>query len=311
MKKYILTLISILVIILIPGKVLAVELTDENLESALEGLVNYKIEDNGELVDANFIDSYSLDKDNKKMTIVVKGDTYVMDYTLGENPSNINYITTSTTYDDYSAKSDSSMWMLPYMLVAKNQGIKYEDSFVYAILAVFKLYNDSNFNITDSSAIIVDDDANIEGFTETVVRKSEYGQYMVDYIKSTYGSTETIFHDNGTELFNTFKVDVYATNQTATSVTINYKLYIDTTKDFSQMNGQYEKLDTSLSQLEETFQSETKPTVLTQNGGQEIKVPDTANNIPKIIIITGLFITTIGAILLLKYLNTKTIKVEE
>ena len=314
MKKYILSLISILVIILIPCKVLAVELTDENLESSLSGLINYKVTDSdGDQEDIGILESYSLNTDDKKLTLTSDGETYIMDYTLGETPT-FTYsrdITKSITYDEYSDQNDSFIWMIPYVVVAKTQGVNYEDALIYDYKLLLNILEENIVSLMDDSVIIVDDDVDISEYSGTVVRESEYGTYIVDYIKNTYGSTQTLFQDNGIDLFDTFKVEVYATNPTDNSVTINYKLTIDTTKDFSQMNGLFEQLDLELSDVDKALQSEAKPTVLTQKGGQEIKVPNTAVNYPKIIIIVGLLITTIGALFLLKYLNTKTLKVEE
>lgn len=314
MKKYILSLISLLVIILIPCKVLAVELTDENLSSSLEGMLHYKVvNDNGELEDAGFLDSYTLNTDDKKVTLVSDGDTYIMDYTLGENPT-FTYsrdITSSLTYDEYINQNDGLMWMLPYMLVAKAQGVKYEDALMYNYGMIMDLLGNSNMNFMNDSVTIIEDNEDPSNYSGNVVRKSEYGQYIVDFIKNRYTTIQTVFQDNGTDFYDTFKVEAYATNPQDHSVTINYKLTMDTTKDYSQMNGLYDKLKVDISDVDKTIDNVDKPTVVNPVASQEIPVPDTANYFPKIIIITGLLITFLGALCLIKYLNTKTIKVEE
>ena len=109
-------------------------------------------------------------------------------------------------------------------------------------------------------------------------------------------------------MIDSMKLTAYTSNSTADSTTLNYKVVFDTTKDYSKLNGLYNNLDSTFSELadeiENSLNNTNVATTLKQvKAGQEVKVPDTAMNYPRLIIILGLFIILIGSTVFIKSLR--------
>ena len=316
MKKILFSILSILVLILIPNKVFAVEITEENLASSLEAIKNYTYTDKDGTSNLGLITSYTLDTTNKKLTIVSEGHEYVFDYTLGENPT-FTYskqYNSSITYDEYSKSDDSTIWMIPHIVALNTQGVDPLDAIAYELSVLTNALEHLDQYSSFPVITVVADGFEVETDGEhPVVTESEFGSFIINYLKENFNTEKTTFHDNASELLNSFNVTLLATDTTANSVTLKYKLTIDTTKNYASLAGLADKLNVTLEEFEKTVNNINNPTKLnqTKNGSQEIPVPDTANYFPKIIIVIGLLITCIGGLFLLKYLNTKTIKVED
>ena len=313
MKKILLNILIVMAIVLIPSKVFAVELTDDNLRTSLEEMKNYQItNDKGQQENAKLLDSFTLDTTNKQLTLVIESNPYVFNYTLGANPT-FTYseeYTSSLTYDQYKEKVDNVLWMFPYISVLHTQGVDIEDATAYEINILMNILENATNTSLSPSFIIAEEGVEITSSDVDVVRESEFGQYIVNYMKEHYQNETITFNDNLNDFLNSFSVTMKATNSTDSSVTINYKLTIDTTKDFTKLAGLFDKLDASFSDFEETVDKTNKITQLNPTtSSQEIPVPDTALNYPKIIIVVGIIVILMGTVILIKYLKTN--KIEE
>ncbi len=307
MKNKMIYLIALLVLILIPSRVFAVEVTEENLRSAFEGMKNYQYTEDGETNNSGIIDSYTMDTENKVITITFNDQEYRINYTLGANPT-FTYsenITSSITYDEYKKSNATSVWLFPYMAVAKIQGVDYKDTLAYEIEVLLSslenAFKDAFFVVDDNQDVTVESDI-------PTVKESEFGPYFVNYIKELYASETTLFQDNKEDMLDSVKLTVFTTNSTSDSVTLNYKTVIDTTKDYSKLNGLFDKLESTFSELEDELENginktNTGTTLKQVKAGQEVPVPDTAMNYPRLIIILGLFIILIGSTVFIKSLR--------
>ena len=307
MKNKMIYLIALLVLMLIPSRVFAVEVTEENLKSAFDGMIDYEITQDGKTEKVNIIDSYTMDTTNKKLTVVVEGDTYTFNYTLGDTPE-FTYsreLTSTMTYDEYKEDNSAAAWLIPYMAVAKVQGASYEDTMAYSMSILLA----SLTNFQNASFAVIPDDASYTVDTDIpTVKESEFGPFYVNHIKELYASETTLFQDNQDDMLDSVKLILYTSNSTADSTTLNYKAVIDTTKDYSKLNGLYNNLDTTMSELadkiENSLNNTNVDTTLKQvKTGQEVEVPDTAMNYPKLIIYIGLFIILLGTTVFIKSLR--------
>ena len=311
MKKILFSLLSILVIMLLPCKAFAVELTDDNLRTALEKVKNYTYKTStGETKKAELIDSYTLDTTNKKLTIENDNKQITYDYTLGANPTftNTKTFTNSLTLDLYNSEDDSSLWMLPHIVVLNAQGVNVIDAAAYEMSFLMKLLNNQGEIIIPYAEIINDTQLEVSSQNGiATINKSEFGQYIVNYFKDNFVNEKTIYQDNLTDLLNSFKVTIKAINATSNSVDLNYKITIDTTINYSSLNGMAKEMGVDIVDYEETIEQTNKPTKINPitTTSQEIPVPDTVINYPKIIIVVGLLITILGSVFLLKYLKTE------
>ena len=308
MKNKMIYLIALLVLILIPSRVFAVEVTEENLKSAFDGMIDYEITQDGKTENVNIIDSYTMDTTNKKLTVVVEGETYTLNYTLGDNPT-FTYskeLTSTMTYDDYKEDNSAAAWLIPYLAVAKVQGANYEDTMAYSMAIL--LASLTNFQ-NASFAVIPDDESYTVDTDIPTVKESEFGAFYVNHIKELYASETTLFQDNEDDMIDSMKLTAYTSNSTADSTTLNYKVVFDTTKDYSKLNGLFSTLDSTLSELEDELENSmnntnnTGTTLKQVKAGQEVPVPDTAMNYPRLIIILGLFIILIGSTVFIKSLK--------
>ena len=175
-----------------------------------------------------------------------EGNKYILNYAIQDNGdvlvSSTNTIDNNTTYDEYKKISDNSLIpLIVYPIVAGAKGISYHDSSAYILDIVSdRLLEQLNevFNGTASPSsykVVEDDEEPNASDGVTVIKKSEFNSYAIEFAKSMIGTERTSFGDS--DKLDTFTSTTIPDVSDNTKYVITHELLIKSSKDFSALEG--------------------------------------------------------------------------
>lgn len=208
-----------------------VEVTEEKLKKSLK-----EIEKIGENED------YKFDVINNKIKVTTDEGSFYIDYDLEKEPTFLTKISVreGMSYQEFKKETENVLNpFFGYIAVTNIQGTTIEDAATYMAMQII---NSALPGITSSSSyVIVDDTALSEGVTinkdpsnTKTIYVSEFGDRVMEYVNSVYGSKQTIEDKDGA---NTFTLTIERTNITDTSCDIVSKLTVNLNGDFSKIKG--------------------------------------------------------------------------
>lgn len=282
MKKLRNIFIILFIIIFIMGNTIsraATKITKKDLETAVDNFLKLSEEDKTNNEGINPV-GFEITDD----TITIKWEEnnvpkeYSMKYDLTDKPKFISEAKFSNgmSYDEYEEKNSIlTLPMFGYMLLANIKGVEYIDSAMYILMNMMSSafsgdMSQSNYYIYDDTNTST---ASIEG--KTAIKKSEFGNYVMDYINDAYknGSDFKDEDEINSFVWNTEKKDV-----TTDSCTIVSTLTVDTDAKFSGLKGYSDKFANSLKQ--ENNKNNDESSKETKNNVKAVK--DTKANIKSI-----------------------------
>jgi LPXTG-motif cell wall-anchored protein len=215
----------------------SVKVTDENLKTAFEGFVASSANE----------DNYKISVSNNVITITSNDETYTINYDLTNNPT-FTYkvpISNGMSYDNFKdATNNLSITMLGYLAVANIQGISYDDSSAYFAMCLL-MYAFSNLSSSNSKYMIVSDGTTVENSDYTVIYESEFGNHVMEYVNSIYGTKQSFTDGEDVDGINSFTWTTEETDVTETSCNLQSTLTVNLDADFSKLNGYSNKMSDS------------------------------------------------------------------
>lgn len=207
----------------------SVAVTNENLKTAFEKFVS---SDNNDK-------HYKISMENKVITITSDDGNYTLNYDLTNQPTFSYEVTVKQgmSYTEFQETTGNlSVPMLGYLAVANIQGVEYEDSVAYFAMnllqSAFSGLSSANAN---SSYMIVSDGVTVESTgNQKVIKESEFGNYVMEYVNSIYGEKASYKDSEG---FNTFEWTTERKDITNTSCKLVSTITVNLDSDFSQMKG--------------------------------------------------------------------------
>lgn len=203
-----------------------VPVTEENLEMALQKFVESGSDEN----------HYKISVANNVISISSDDGDYAISYELTSNPT-FSYtvdVKQGMSYEVFKKEiSNLSAPMLGYMAVANTQGVANEDALTYFSLNLFTsaLSGTSSLDLSDSY-MIVSDDVIVEGDTEKVIKESEFGNRVMEYVKATYGEKKVL---TDAESINSFEYITELKDVTDTSCKLVTTLTVNMDADFLKL----------------------------------------------------------------------------
>ena len=246
---------------------------------------------------------------NDKIFIDAKdGSKAELNYAIQDNGDVLFYSTStidsSTTYEQYQARSSDSMNLLAgYPIVAAVKGIDYNDSTAYISGIMLEMLfaglgNAMSGNGDTPQYVIVEDDVEYTG-EGTVIKKSEFGAHAVEYAKAMGGTEETVYTD--ADKLNTFSLTITPDVSDNTKYVMTSKLLVKSSQDFSGLNGSANKLIANSTGKNSLDPAEAGPANETAGDGEPTAYNPKTGALISIIPITLLF--ALGILLLLKSKN--------
>jgi len=224
-------ILSLLIIFIMINTVsYGVEVTDESLKQAIEAF---------EQSDMNE-ESSSIEVSNNVITVTTGGEEYKLNYDLTGKPTFTYEVSISQgmSYDDFKEKTDAlSGPMIGYIAVANIQGVELKDATTY--LAMNMLGNAFQQMGSSGNKYTIYDDRNVDGNVqvqqgENVIKASEFGEHVMEYVNSLYSEPTTM---NDAEGINSFEWTYEQKDVTETSCKIVSTLSVDLSADFTKLKG--------------------------------------------------------------------------
>ena len=122
--------------------------------------------------------------------------------------------------------------MIGYIAVTNVQGVEVEDAFTYIGMKLLEMAF-SNTDSNDSYIIVSDNVTSVEG-NKKVIKQSEFGDHVMEYINASYKEKSTFNDVNG---FNTYEWNIEKKDSTETSCKIVSTMTIKLDSDFSKLKG--------------------------------------------------------------------------
>lgn len=234
-QKYIFIFLIVFIIVSISLTNFAayVPVTEESLNSALQGFVSSG---------AN-TENYQISMSDGKINISVDGKSYILNYDLTNNPQfTISFpIQQGMNYNEYEDQLGNVVLpMIGYIGVANIQGVNYEDAYSY--FGMCALMNTMS-NMNSSKYVIVSDGADFNDKDKIVIYESDFKNHVMEYVNSIFSSKQTFRDAEKVGGFNTFTWTTEQTDVTETSCNIVSTVTINTNADFSKINGYTNYLD--------------------------------------------------------------------
>ena len=200
----------------------SVKVTDENLKSALQ-----KIADTAKA---------QINVANNKITITSsEGVTSTINYDLTNKPTFWCEFEAKQgmNYDEFEEKSSEGLsTMLGYAAVANVEGTEIEDAMTYFGLC---LIGGAMSNGKEVKYVVYDDTAGKEvpivNPGATAIKKSEFGNYVMEYVNDLYVPKSTV---SDSEHANTFELSSEKKDATDTSCKVVTTLTVNVDADFSK-----------------------------------------------------------------------------
>jgi LPXTG-motif cell wall-anchored protein len=146
------------------------------------------------------------------------------------------------SYDEFNEATDSLAGvMLGYLAVANIQGVSYEDSSAYFSMCLL-MYALSILTSSDLKYMVVSDDTTVESDDYTIISESEFGNYVMEYVNSMYGTKHSFTDGEDVGGINSFTWTTEETDVTETSCNLQSTLTVNLDADFSELNGYSNKI---------------------------------------------------------------------
>ena len=242
-----------------------VEVTDENLNSALQKFTSSSENEEG----------YTISVANKVITITADNENYTLNCDLTDKPifSLEIPIQKGMSYDDFKKKTDKLLLpMLGYIAVANIEGVEIEDASAYFLFSY--LGNALNGSFSTENSYIIFDDLNLdEGVTiekkddPKTIYTSEFGERVMEYVNNMYKEKQSISDSNG---INSYTLEIEKLDTTETSCKLVSKLSVNLDADFSKIIGYADQVADSL--INKNITKENADYTLTLKVGQKCKI---------------------------------------
>jgi len=239
MKK----LLFLLMLLFMPITVLAQEITASDLENEFKDFYEYFKSQSTSTSESEEDISYTFEED--KITFSSSDSSIEILFTDEDDKimfTTIASVQDGMSYDEYENEIGkySSLFLMYPLVAHKIADVSYGDSFSYVIMnmlgSVFSSLSGENNNI--KYMIVDDDDTQVESTSYTIIKKSEFPNYVLEYTRDTYSTSYTLNDSSDADSFS-LKYD-YTDN--ITSIDINYTFTINKNADFTLINGYEEKL---------------------------------------------------------------------
>ena len=167
----------------------------------LQKLVQKINDNNNDInIEISFEDNYIKISSNEYMS------DFILDYDLSDNPT-FTYtadIQKGMSYDDYTEKTDMlSLPLLGYLTIANIQGAEYDDALSYIIeYLIYSAFSNMSSIDTSNSYMILEDGVTYTGDDNNVIKKSEFGNRVMEYVDSMYKEKMNL---NDSDALNSFE----------------------------------------------------------------------------------------------------------
>lgn len=249
-------LIIVLLSICIPSYASILEVDKEKLEKSFDRIFTDDPEDNLTLTS----DVKLKDITNSTIELEFDGQKIQMNYEITENSvvfKQVVKIKDGMSYEEYQKEIDKlTLPLLGYVAVADVAGVELEKTLTYLMSTMLKTALGKIQFGTDSlknGYMIVDDGIEVESNQNlTVIKKSEFGKYAIEYAKATY---ENIQQYNDASDFNTYIIQ-YAKNEEEGVYTIGCAVTANLKADFSPINKISFEAETECTEGEHKYSEE-------------------------------------------------------
>ena len=231
--KIVLTLIlSFIILNIYIGSVWAVDVTEENLKTALQDFASSSENE----------ENYDITVENNVIIIKADGKEYNVNYNLDSSPTFSVEIPVKQgmSYSEFQEEIEKiSLPMVVYIAIANIQGVSLEDAAAYLGMNLLSQAFGS-MSTADSKYIIVDDinsEANVnvtDNSGKEVIKASEFGNHVMEYVNYTYKDVNKMTDSTG---INSYEWNIEKKDVEDTSCTIESTLKVDLSADFSKLNG--------------------------------------------------------------------------
>jgi len=208
------------------------KVTKENLTKTFEELV---------LSDSNE-DNMDVLVEDDVIKFTVDNETCVVNYDLTGEPTFSTEISIEKgmSYEEVVKKIENlALPMLGYAVVAKIQGVEFQDSLMYYALTSAEEMLNSSY-ATENPYVIVDDLNNNGGIAiektddPKTIYTSEFGDRVMEYVNAVCPEVQT---ESDSNQINSYTATTKRQNTTETSCKLLYTITVNTDADFSKIKG--------------------------------------------------------------------------
>lgn len=222
------TVMLLIIVLFMNYKVIAVDVTKENLEEALNNLISYSESEEYD---------YQFNVSDENIQITSNGKDYYLKYDLTNNPTFTLEIPIQQgmSYEDFNEQSNNIILpMFGYIAVANIQGVEFDDLSIYMMMSLLGNITDSIssegtyiiIDDTDPSNNVVKDETN-----KNIIYVSEFGERVIEYVNYLFKDKQ-VFKDEG---INSYEWTIEKIDETDTSCKIVSSLTVNLDADFSKI----------------------------------------------------------------------------